>query len=442
MGLLHGEYRRHNRTDIRTSVSLGLPGNQLNTKTLDISESGIALNKPARLNMTIGQSVSISFPKMPFFKISAKIVRTSDDNIGLELNQLRLSQIDIDGIVHTAPWYERLRYYSKRTIWKTFRRVGIFLANTALRRPLLSIIKPTFIFAAYGTEKDIGTYLTPRMSKMIPPLLLAGFIKNRGHKGILVAPKFFEHELAHDSNAVNQYLKQLENEFPHVKTIALVGRLPNFVMKAGHRIAPPYVDGSMGTRYMIWDISQQMHALPQYKNETSIGVLGGAGRIGSLVCNDLVGEYTTVIAFDTRYEKDEIISVSNCTILRTRDPKHLMNTKLYISLTHHGNAITDFMCHLPAGALLADDTHPCISFSVRNQLENLNIEVKKIVLFHPDFLMWPRMPAWSNRAIPGCLVEALVLLDQTEGDPITFDSFCTQAKRIGFQGQLLKPLNE
>lgn len=92
--------------------------------------------------------------------------------------------------------------------------------------------------------------------------------------------------------------------------------------------------------------------------------------------------------------------------------------------------------------MIADDTHPCISLTAREQLQSRQIAVEKVVLSHEEFLMWPRMPAWSNRDIPGCLVEALVLLRQPgvgEGD---FSAFCQEAEFLGFTGRLISPLDE
>lgn len=251
MSLLHGEYRRHNREDIHTPVSMTLEGSALDTTTQDVSECGLSLKKPSSLNLNIGQSVNVTFSRMPNLSVPAKIVRTGDNSIGLELDHFRFSDLDLTGIEDTSPFLQRIRYRSKRLVWKKARQIAVLLANTVFRGLLMRIVKPTFLFAVYGNEKDVGTYTTPKTLNLIPPILLAGFIKSRGHRGLMVASKFFEHELAKDSDMVNQYLAQLKDEFSHIKTIALVGRLPNFVMKAGHDIKPPYVDGSMGTRYMI-----------------------------------------------------------------------------------------------------------------------------------------------------------------------------------------------
>lgn len=54
--------------------------------------------------------------------------------------------------------------------------------------------------------------------------------------------------------------------------------------------------------------------------------------------------------------------------------------KSHIGLTTHGDAVLELQEHITPGALIADDAHPCISTKAR--------------------------------AIPGCLVEALVLLRQ------------------------------
>lgn len=442
MSTLHGEYRRHERTNIKTPVSVDLDDNGLATKTRDVSVSGLSITKPTELTLKPGQTVNVTFDRFANFSVPATIIRVSDNQIGLALDQVRFSEQDISGIIQTSPWHQRTKVAIKRAFWKNTRRLAVLLTNTILRKPLLKLMKPTYIFAVYGNEKDVGTYYTPFMSKLIPPLMIGSLIRNRNRTGIMVASKFYEHELAEDSGKVRTYLQQLQEEFPHIDTIALVGRLPNFVMKAGQSIEPPYVDGSMGTRYMIWDVGRQMRNIPQYKNESIITVLGGAGRIGNLVCEDLTRVYRTVIAFDPRHTKQEEIYTPIGKIIRSNNPAILNNCKLFIGLTHHGDVIRDLKAHLPAGSMVADDTHPCISLEARQELKAMGVDVQKIVLFHEEFSMWPRMPGWNNRAIPGCLVEALVLLEQKDVDVKDFEHFCETAQSIGFQGQLIPPLDE
>jgi len=442
MSTLHGEYRRHDRTGIKTSVSLDLADSELSTKTRDVSVSGLSLRKPANFSVEPGKVVNLSFSNMPNINVPAKIVRVSDKQVSLEFDHFRFSTGDIEGIINTSPWHQRLRVKLKRTFWKTTRYTATMMTNTIARTLLIKAIKPSFLFAVYGNEKDTSTYYSPAMSNFMPDILIGGLIKNRNRRGLLVASKFYEQELVESPEKVNAYMHQLQRSFPGINTIALVGRLPNFVMKSGIEIEPPYVDGSMGTRYMIWDVACQMRGFAEYRNETVIAVLGGAGRIGNRVCEDLTREFNTVLAFDPRYSHDEEINTPMGKIIKTSDVTHLASCKLYIALMHHGDVIRDFQHHIPAGALVADDTHPCISLEVREQMSGLGIKTLKIVLAHEDFSMWPRMPGWNNRAIPGCLVEALVLLEQEDTDVTDFDAFSKTALKIGFKGQLIKPLDE
>ena len=442
MSTLHGEYRRHERTGIKTDVSIDLPLGGLDTKTLDVSQRGLALKKPASLTLASGQTVNVVFNRMGGKVVQARIVHVGDDHIGLQLDQVRFSERDIDSIIRSAPLYERMLAYTRRTFWKTTRRAGVLALNTLFRRLLLSLYRPTFLFAVYGNERDVSTYYTPGMLKLIPPNILAGFIRHRQHRGLLVGSKFLESELAEDSAKVRQFIRDLKTEFPTMQKIALVGRLPNFVMKAGMEIDAPFVDGSMGTRYMIWDVARQMRELPEYSGETSIVVLGGAGRIGNKVCEDLAQQFSTVVAFDPRYDQEEKIYTPSGMILRTAKELRLSDHKLFIGLTHHGDVIQELQSFLMPGALIADDTHPSISPTVRASLAANHIRVMKIVLTHDEFSTWPRMPAWSNRDIPGCLVEALVLLEQGGVSLDELEPFAACAVAIGFHGKLAAPVED
>ena len=374
--------------------------------------------------------------------VQARIVHVGDDQIGLQLDDTRFTEQDIHNIIRTAPWQQRALIAMRRLFWKGARRAAVFTANTLLRKILLRLYNPSFIFAVYGNARDVSTYYTPRMLRWMPPNILGGFIRHQGRRGLLVGSKFLESELAEDSAKVRCYLDDLRSEFPAVQKIALVGRLPNFAMKAGIDIAQPFVDGSMGTRYMIWDVAQQLREMPEYKGETSIVVLGGAGRIGNKVCEDLATLYSTVIAFDPRYDQEEKVYTPSGMILRTAKELRLSDHKLFIGLTHHGDVIQNLQPYLMPGALIADDTHPSISPPVQASLAAHHVKVMKIVLTHEAFSTWPRMPAWSNRDIPGCLVEALVLLEQDSTPLDELDAFAATAVSIGFHGGLAPPLQD
>jgi len=389
-----------------------------------------------------GQQVALVFPDLNQRRITARVIKSSTAGIELQID-------DASGLTKDNNFFEILRRASKpllaatkKTFWKTTRRAGVLLVNTALRKPLLALIRPTFLFAVYGNERDVGTYYTPRMLRWMPPLIIAGFIKNGRHRGLMIGSKYLETELAADSEKVRDYIQSIGEEFGQIQRVALVGRLPNFVMKAGLQISAPYVDGSMGTRFMIWDAARKMRSLPQYANEISLVVLGGAGRIGSLICEDLARSFSVVIAFDPRHTEEKSVPFGSGGILYTADPAHLRQHKLFICLTHHGDAIAELKSYFSPGSLIADDTHPCISLKVRKELALSGVQVKKIVLTHDTFSTTPRMPSWNNRDLPGCLVEALVLLEHGGVDVTEFEAFRETAERVGYKGLLIEPRKE
>lgn len=442
MKKMHEEYHRHVQSGIRVPVVLNYANHTIETTTLDVSASGLRLKRPERVYIRPGEVIDVDFPGKAGMKVTATVAHTGKSHIGLQFDRRRFSDNELNKLYGAAPTWQRLTARSKRALWKNSRRLAIFLANTYLRSLIHALVRPHFLFAVYGNKQQVGSYFTPGMAKRMPSNVVLGLIRNADMRGLMVAPQFLEHELQEDPEKVRLYLDRLQQDYPNVQRIALVGRLPNFVMKAGIDITKPLVEGSLGTRYMIWNVARQMHERPQYCQQTSIVVLGGAGRIGNAVCQDLTGLYDKVIGFDPRYEEDREIATDRGTVLQTSSVAHLQDQKLYICLTHHGDAVLELQHHITPGALIADDTHPCISLAARERLQESQIAVEKVVLSHEKFLMWPRMPAWSNRDIPGCLVEALVLLRQPDVGEADFPAFCQEAEFLGFTGRLVSPLDE
>ena len=440
MSTLHGEYRRHSRTGIRTAVNLTIEDNALPTQTRDVSQSGLSVDAPIDADLEMGDIIYVSFSNNTALKVPAKVVRLSEQNIGLELEYSRFSPADIKAIIDSAPFFEKLKTHCQLALWRQARQLGLLIINTVLRRILVTLVKPTFLFAVYGNEKGAQNYYSPSTAKLLPTLIIGSFIINRGQRGLLLGSKFYENELATNPNKIHAYLNALKREFPKVKAIALAGRLPNFVSKAGIAIEPPYIDGSTGTRFLIWDIAQKIREDENYCNDGIITVIGGAGRIGNKVCEDLAADFATVIAFDSRYDRFQEVKTPSGQIFRTNDIQYLKKSRIVIHLAHHGDVISEIMHYLPEHTLIADDTHPSISTAVRQQAELMGLTVKKTVLHHTQFTMWPRMPGWSNRSIPGCLMETLVAVSRPE-DVKDFRKFCKSAREMGFAGQLVKPLD-
>lgn len=442
MKTTHRERRRYGRSGPGIPVNLSFANATIETTASDISVSEVRLKRPNRLFVEPGEHINISFEASGVDAMTATVAYVGESDIGLQLLQNPLSDRELARLVATVPGWRRRYARGKRLLWQNARRLGVLAANTWLRPLIIALVRPRFVFAVYGNERDAETYFTPGLVRLMPPNLVLGFIRNQNMRGLLVASQSLENSLQEDSQKVRDYIDELHKDFPAVERIALVGRLPNFVKKAGIDIKAPLVEGSLGTRYMIWDVARQMRERPEYARYDSIVVLGGAGRIGNAVCEDLTGLYDRVIALDPRYEEETRIQTGQGTVLRTADVSHLHHEHLYIGLTHHGDVVLELYQHMPAGAMIADDTHPCISLAARERLSANGITVEKVVLSHDEFLMWPRMPAWNNRAIPGCLVEALVLLQRPDLDGSDFLSFCRQAEAMGFAGRLIRPLEE
>ncbi|GGX41481.1 hypothetical protein GCM10007392_05500 [Saccharospirillum salsuginis] len=402
----------------------------------------MGLRRTPEADIEPGETVSVVVRDCPDLSIVAKVTYVGAARIGLNFQRVPLSDQELSRVYLSAPRWQRLSVWVKRSAWSGGRRLAVFTANTLLRALILKWVRPRFIFAAYGTQRQAATYYSPSLARFMPLNLILGYIRHQDMRGLMVAPQYLEHELQSEPPKVRHYIEQLQRDFRGAERIALVGRLPNFVKKAEIEIDSPLVEGSRGTRFMLWDVARALRRRPQYLEHDSIVVLGGAGRIGSAVCRDIARLYAKVLAFDPRYTEEEEVETGDGILLRTANPERLADQRLYIALTQNGDEVLELGPYIPSGSLIADDTHPCIDFDARTELEQHGISVEKTVLSHNEFSMWPRMPAWNNRDIPGCLVEALVLLHHPELTDNDFIAFCHEAERLGFAGRLVEPLDD
>lgn len=435
------ESRLHQRENMSAPVEIVLAQTHWPTQSINISPTGIALSRPRNSPVEPGQTITVRFSKDRQRNMRAHVVHVSEKHIGLQFETATLNST-ITGTTNTGVTKKNSshkKFALKRWLGLQARRAGILVANGPLRPLLVQAVRPQYLFAAYGTRKHTDIYYSKWMQDLLPSTLVCGLIRADGKLGLMVGSKAIEESLYNDPRETRDYLQDLALKFPSAKKIALMGRLPNFAKRANIAISGPLVDGAMGTRFMIIDAVRQARKLPGYENCRGITVLGGAGRIGDQVCMDLMQEFEEVIAFDTRYQREELIVNKESRILRTAEKSRLQSHRLLVCLTHHGDAIKEFMPYLPAGSLIADDTHPCISLGARKELQKRNINVIKIVLSHPRFAIWPRMPDWNADDLPGCLVEALVLLKHNTSRIPDIHTFSSLARQSGFQGILVTP---
>ncbi len=439
------EFRRHPRKTINVPVILDVDRIPLTTRSLNVSSNGIALYKPAHTPIAPGQQVTVRFSEPRSRAVTARVIHVGEAEIGLIFDEEDPAEKGIEAPSEAAltstealqkagPAERALKWLTRHS-----RRAAIMAINTPLQPLIIQWVNPEFLFAAYGTPKEAARYMAPWMKKILPGTIICGLIRADGRTGLMVATTEIEDTLQNNAIETRSYLHDLATRFPRAKRIALVGRLPNFARKAGVTLQKPFVDGSLGTRFMILEAARQMHALPRFRHLTGITVLGGAGRIGDQVCQDLLREFAVVIAYDPRYAEEEVMDSPDGRLIRTSSLKRLREHRMFIGLTHHGEAIRVLANHLPEGGMIADDTHPCIGLATRRLLAKRGIDTMKIVLTHPRFTLQPRMPAWNSQDIPGCLVEALVLLNNGDIATRDFQQFSSIARLAGFQGTLVAP---
>lgn len=326
----------------------------------------------------------------------------------------------------------------KRRLWIGIRITGVLSAN--LCWPLLKkVVKPQVVFAVYGTRGDQRAYVPDWFRRFFPPIAVAAFIKDKSSRGVMVSSVFSEEELAADSDKVRKYITDLRREFPDVKRFALVGRLPGFSLKAGIELEPPLVDGSYGTRFaMVESALQIKEKLGDQAANTSIAILGGAGRIGGALIEDLCQTFQKVIAIDPRYTEEKTSFVNGARVIYTKRGERLQETRLVLVLTARGNDILPMVRHFAPGTVVADDTHPCIKRPLRALLDEQGVELWKTVVTSDDYAMYPRMPNFRNDNIPGCLLEALVLNATGDHALSSPQQFFEEAKNCGYRTLLIR----
>jgi len=326
----------------------------------------------------------------------------------------------------------------RRRLWIVLRMTGILSAN--LCWPLLKhVIRPKVVFAVYGTRGDQRAYIPDWFRKIFPPVAVAAYIKDKFSRGVMVSSVYSEEELAADSNKVRKYIADLKREFPNANRIALVGRLPGFTLKAGIPITPPLVDGSYGTRFAMYDSAIQIANKMEDETYTnSIAILGGAGRIGARLIEDLCKKFQTIIAIDPRYTEEHSKIINGSTVLYTKRGERLKETRLVLVLTARGNDILPMIGHFSPGTIVADDTHPCIKRPARALLKEQGVDLWKTVVTSDAYNMYPRMPNFKNDNIPGCLLEALVLNARGESALSSPETFFDETRKCGYKTLLIR----
>ena len=304
-------------------------------------------------------------------------------------------------------------------------------------------IVPDLIFLVYGTVRDQRAYWPSWATRFFRAAFPIGLLRYQNYWGFVATTPYTAEELAEHPERVSALFNDCLREFPNARTISLAGRLPSLARRSGAEIVAPYVEGTKGTRYAMLSAARALaEKSGRPPGELCIAVPGGAGFIGSLVASDLASEFRQVIALDPRYDPSSNEPDSGkplpAAVSATHDPVVLRTADLSVILTAQGDDIENSVPHFRRGALVADDTHPPIHPPLRRRLNEQGVDLWKATMADGHLVMLPRLPNFRRDSIPGCLLEALVVL--LEGRRVLEDQqrFNEAADRHGFRAKLIR----
>ncbi len=306
--------------------------------------------------------------------------------------------------------------------------------------PLLRQLGKPLVFAVYGTKKHQRAYWPDWIHKRLRGAFPIGLLRFENSWGFVAASNINAEEFAADPLLAVHYIQELRKEFPKAKVIALAGGLPGWLRKAGKNIANPFVDGSLGTRFAMMKAAKDTAGILGKKTQdVIIGLLGGTGYTGSQVVDDAAKDFCDVVAVDPKYD-GHAWRAGN--VLFTNNPADLTVTHAVIVLTRKGDDAATAVPFFRQGTIVVDDTHPCMSPQLRDKLQNSGVDLWKAVMANGRLQMIPRMPNFRSDSIPGCLLEALVVLKRGRDPLMDSELFFQTATELGFHSELMRHPND
>ncbi len=297
------------------------------------------------------------------------------------------------------------------------------------------VIRPDYIFVLYAeTDRDKRLYFPRWVERLLRPVFPSGLIHFGRYWGMMVAGKATAESFESSPERLQALLDNTRKRFPQVQVIALAGRLPSIAASQGVSLDGPFLEGDRGTLCaMIGAAHEQAALLGKTPTEVTIAVPGGDGFIGRQLVTELAREFREVIALDPRLE-DQHGWREN--VLFTHQPEDIARAQAVLVLTARGEETADIVPYLVPGTLVADDTHPEIPESLRERMVAAGAIVLKASVGDHRCRIRPRIPIFRSDDIPGCLLEALVVVHRGQdvlGSQVAFNA---AAKEIGFRARL------
>ena len=318
---------------------------------------------------------------------------------------------------------------------------GIAMASlNAVWPPLRRVLRPDFVWVMYaGVEAHKRAYFPPWVDRLMRPVFPAGMMRFDGHWGVIVSSLATAETLERSPEAMERLLAELRKQFSNDPPIALAGRLPSIAVSSGLELSPPFTKGDLGTVCsMAASAREAAKLVGKEPSETTLGVIGGKGFIGSKLVANAASEFGRTVALDTRYEGR---SQGEDGVLYTNRPDDVHDAEAIIVLTPKGADMSTVASHLAPGTVVADDTHPEMPPEVRSQIEHRGATVLKATLGDKRFRFVPPIPDFRSDDIPGCILEALVIIQRGKEALESQELFNRTAEELGFRARLAPHLN-
>ncbi len=296
------------------------------------------------------------------------------------------------------------------------------------------LLRPQYLWLAYpGTEREKRLYFPKCLERLVRPLYSTGLMRFGRYWGLMVAGKATAESLDDSPERLRQLLDDARGAYPDVQVIALAGRLPSLALKAGIPLETPFTPGDKGTLCtMVMTARAQASMLSKAPGETVIAVVGGAGFIGRLLVEELGQEFRRVICLDPRCSERR----DTAKVLYTAEPEDIACAEAVLVLTSRGDQAASVIPFLTPRTVVADDTHPEIPSRVRREMESTGALVLKATMGDTRFRIMPRVPIFRSGDIPGCVLEALVVLEHGREVLASQAAFNEAASELGFGARL------
>jgi len=184
---------------------------------------------------------------------------------------------------------------------------------------------------------------------------------------------------------------------------------------------------------MLGAIRQLAGMLGKPTEEVTLALIGAAGFIGSRLIESLTTQYDRVIAVDPRYAE---ASREDGNVFYTVRAEEVADAEAVMVLTGRGSDTASIAHHLTSGTVVADDTHPEIPASIRDAMEGRGATVLKATVADDRIRFVPPLPDFRSDDIPGCLLEALVVVERGEESLDSQAKFDRAADELGFRARL------